>query len=334
MKEFLNSLLEVSKERIKNPLIGSFIFAWFVFNWKPLLYLLFSDDTMPDKIITIENKYINIYDNLVLPIGFAIFYIVILPYVMWGLEELYMKAKSERLMNKKDEEILTILNKQETTRANLKLENIKADYRETSELNLKIKKLEELEEVLKVETETLKKELIRHKAIHKQKDLELKKQQDYIAEITHKNEDKNNETSKQLDILQKANKKLTQKEDSYEVIIKRKDLEIKELLTRMKSSYSHGAISEAERMRFGFEYINDFEDTELVKEKSFENICLFILDINTNFESIKDVVQLAVDKDLIYRIESKKFGFTKKGLYFWDVYLKNKLREDFTEKNS
>ncbi|WP_299551374.1 hypothetical protein [Seonamhaeicola sp.] len=142
MKEFLNSLLEVSKERIKNPFLGSFIFAWLVFNWKPILYLIFSDDIMSDRISTIECKYINIWDNLGFPFVFAILYIVILPYMMWGLEELYIKAKSGRLSNKLDEELLTIRNKQATTRESLKLENIKADFKETSELNDKINSLQ------------------------------------------------------------------------------------------------------------------------------------------------------------------------------------------------
>ena len=142
MKEFFNSLLEASKERIKNPFIGSFVLAWLIFNWKPILYLLFSEDSMVDKINSIETKYIDLNDNLFIPLGFAVFYIVVLPYIMWVFEELYIKAKSERLSNKKDEELLTIKNKQETTRESLKLENIKADYKETAELNDKINELE------------------------------------------------------------------------------------------------------------------------------------------------------------------------------------------------
>ncbi|WP_418513697.1 hypothetical protein [Corallibacter sp.] len=142
MKEFFKSLFETSNERIKNPLIGSFVLAWIVFNWKPIIYIVFSEDTIENRIQVISQHFSTLSTNLIYPLSFALFYILILPYLMWGFEELYTYAKKARLDNITDIELHNITNKIKTTKKSLTLENAKAEHKETSELNDKIEKLE------------------------------------------------------------------------------------------------------------------------------------------------------------------------------------------------
>ncbi|WP_392346253.1 hypothetical protein [uncultured Polaribacter sp.] len=54
MKELIKSFFESSNERIKNPLIGTFAISWILINWKPVIILLFSKQTIQNKIKEIE----------------------------------------------------------------------------------------------------------------------------------------------------------------------------------------------------------------------------------------------------------------------------------------
>ena len=56
MKEFLQTIFKTSEERIKNPIIGSFFTSWLIFNWKPILFFIFTNKTVEEKIIYIENN--------------------------------------------------------------------------------------------------------------------------------------------------------------------------------------------------------------------------------------------------------------------------------------
>ncbi len=141
MTEILNSFKDVTKERLKNPFIGSFIFAWIVFNWKPIIYIILSKDTIESRIQVISQYFSPITNTLIYPLLFALIYIIVLPYLMWLFEELYIKAIRERLNNKKQSDLERIERSIEITRRSLILENVKADYKETQELNDKIENL-------------------------------------------------------------------------------------------------------------------------------------------------------------------------------------------------
>ena len=88
MKEFLNSLFQSSSERIKNPFIFSFIFSSIFFNWKTILTLLYSSKTIEDRIEYVSSCYVNINISLYYPLLFSLFYIILLPYLMWLFEKI------------------------------------------------------------------------------------------------------------------------------------------------------------------------------------------------------------------------------------------------------
>ncbi|MFY0628691.1 MAG: hypothetical protein JXR07_20530 [Reichenbachiella sp.] len=50
MTDFLQSILETFKERLKSPFIGSFIISFLGFNWRPILYVFYSSDDMSKKL--------------------------------------------------------------------------------------------------------------------------------------------------------------------------------------------------------------------------------------------------------------------------------------------
>lgn len=97
--EFKKSLKASLYERAASPIIGAFVSAWLIFNWKLCLVVAFADDSIYDRLAFIEKSpYIDIWLNLYFPaIAAAVFIALyplasLLPYMWW---EWYAKKKSE-----------------------------------------------------------------------------------------------------------------------------------------------------------------------------------------------------------------------------------------------
>lgn len=159
MKELLKTFFETSKERIKNPFIGAFIFSWIAINWKPVLLLIFSTKTIEGKITYIEINYSLVLNTLILPAMIAISYIAVLPYLMWFLDSISLKAIYGRKTNMVQLQLNDIKAKQDLAEEESNLENIKADYREKADLNKKIERLNTLIEDQREQIKELNEEI-------------------------------------------------------------------------------------------------------------------------------------------------------------------------------
>ena len=94
MKDILKSFLEVSKERIKNPIIGTFLISWVAINWRLIAILIFSNNSIENRIDYAEECYVDISTYFIIPLLVTLLYVIVLPYFTWGVEEL---IKSQRL---------------------------------------------------------------------------------------------------------------------------------------------------------------------------------------------------------------------------------------------
>ncbi|WP_272151856.1 hypothetical protein [Tenacibaculum aiptasiae] len=139
IKNFLDSL----KGRIKDPVIGKFTISWILINWKLVSILLFANCSVEEKIKIIEEKYISIENYLLIPLGITLFYVLIFPYIMWGIDSLIKLSKEKRKKNVTSLLILDVTEKQKIVDAELKLEKIKAEQKSLQELNDKIEFLNE-----------------------------------------------------------------------------------------------------------------------------------------------------------------------------------------------
>lgn len=151
MKEFLHTFFKTSEERIKNPIIGSFLTSWIIFNWKPLLFFIFTQKTIEDKIIYIEGNYTNIWNLLLLPLISTFIYLIILPYINLGIEILlnYSQSKRSDLSIKKQK--LTIESQKQLAIEEIKLEEAKTQFRERNNHNKLVEELQEKIVILETE---------------------------------------------------------------------------------------------------------------------------------------------------------------------------------------
>ncbi|EKA9347266.1 hypothetical protein ACLF30_001373 [Cronobacter sakazakii] len=78
-KEALSSAVNTVAQRIRNPVFGAFVLSWGAFNWKQVLYLLFSDKGIYNKIEYIASTS-NWLTTLVFPFASTIFICVAMPW--------------------------------------------------------------------------------------------------------------------------------------------------------------------------------------------------------------------------------------------------------------
>ena len=152
LKEIFSSLLDSTKERLKNPILGAFVFSWLAINWRIVLILLFSSKTVEQRISYIEENFINIWFYFWIPLFISIFYIAILPYLMLGLDLLLKKVILNRRTVSKDHRIKELQNRQDIAKEQSKLEKIVAGTAELSEVNRE-------NENLKKQLESLRKQI-------------------------------------------------------------------------------------------------------------------------------------------------------------------------------
>ena len=77
MKTLINSLQENTTNRLKNPLIGAFVFSWTIWNSSDLLVFLLSASER--KIALVEQAKFNLTNDLFAPFGLTLMYLLLVP---------------------------------------------------------------------------------------------------------------------------------------------------------------------------------------------------------------------------------------------------------------
>lgn len=192
MKEFISNLFKVSSERLKNPLIFSFLLSWLAFNWRPIFTLLLSDKKIEDRISYISENFNEIHFNLYYPLIFSIGYVLLLPYFTWLIESLVQYAKIGRKRNLISEQLSDLRDKQKLAKEEFKYEQEKAGNAEMSQLNSNIQELTKNNTEKDKIIERLKIDLTESKK-------EQKKLEQYISLESPESTEFNEEMKKKLD---------------------------------------------------------------------------------------------------------------------------------------
>ncbi|MFL0081663.1 hypothetical protein V2647_04370 [Tenacibaculum maritimum] len=192
MKEFISNFFKLSNERLKNPLLFSFLLSWIAFNWRPIFTLFLSEKIIEDRINYISLNFNEIQYNLYYPLIFSIGYVLLLPYVTWLIEALVQFAKIGRKKNLINEQLSDLRDKQKIAREEYKYEQEKAGNAEISQLNIKIQELSTTNNEKDKTIERLKIDLTQSKKEHK-------KLEQYISLESPDNTNFNEEMKKELD---------------------------------------------------------------------------------------------------------------------------------------
>jgi hypothetical protein len=99
VKELFKSFKGHLEDRISNPILGAFCLSWVIFNWKPIFILLFGQSSIEEKIAVIELNQMSLNAMLWMPLGFTVFYLLILPWFLLGVQIFQEKANGKRKIN-------------------------------------------------------------------------------------------------------------------------------------------------------------------------------------------------------------------------------------------
>ncbi|EJD6400492.1 hypothetical protein M0H77_RS09965 [Providencia rettgeri] len=75
-KEIVQAVTEAAKDRIKNPVMATFVISWCVFNWSSLLVLIFGNDSIQQK-VQIASVAFSDKSSWLIPIFFTATYLFI-----------------------------------------------------------------------------------------------------------------------------------------------------------------------------------------------------------------------------------------------------------------
>ncbi len=94
--DLIKDLIDTSKERLKTPISGAFIWSFLIYNWRPVTVLLFSKISVEDRIYIIDQEYCNVW-VIVAPIFIALIYTIGVPFIMMIIDRTLVYVKKERL---------------------------------------------------------------------------------------------------------------------------------------------------------------------------------------------------------------------------------------------
>lgn len=163
MKELINNFFQASNERLKNPLIFSFLISWVAFNWRPIFTLFLSDKKIEESISYISANFNDIQFTLYYPLFVSLGYVILLPYFTWFIEKIVQFAKIGRKENLVNDQISDLKGKQKIAKEERKYEQEKAGNVEISELNTRIEELIKTSEEKQKSIESLKIDLTNEK---------------------------------------------------------------------------------------------------------------------------------------------------------------------------
>ena len=134
------------KQRMSHPLASSFALSWVLFNWKPIVYFIFSPDPVKEKIVFVSvNFYTNGWWNLLyylfVPLCLSLVYIALFDKISNKIN----KFKEQDILDKYEHEKTIGVEKYNSQReimvARRALNNVTSDNHTIEQLNLQIEAL-------------------------------------------------------------------------------------------------------------------------------------------------------------------------------------------------
>jgi hypothetical protein len=152
MKELIQTIFSTSKERITNPIIGTFLISWTAFNWKPIIFLFMSDQKIEDKINYIDTNLTTNNNLLFYPLVAIVIYVLVIPYFNLLFEYLleFSRVKRNFIAISKQKQIIE--NKKELAIEEIKLEEAQTEFKERKNQN---KLIEDLQTSIQAKEEQL-----------------------------------------------------------------------------------------------------------------------------------------------------------------------------------
>lgn len=81
MQKSIDEISSIVLERLKNPYIITFLISWILFNWRPIIFFIFSKGTAEYKLNTIQIRYSDVEHYFCYPMTSTLLFLFVLPYL-------------------------------------------------------------------------------------------------------------------------------------------------------------------------------------------------------------------------------------------------------------
>ena len=272
MKDVVAAFLKSSSDRLKNRFIGVLILYWIVFNWKGLVFLMFSKLEISETLDKISGlRYTNVWSNFLGPIIFSFVSISLLPYLNMIIDMIIKKGEIKRIKILSEKKVNRLLGEVDQAKQEAILSNIRTDYKTKEELNNTIELLNDSNSDLE-------------RTIHELKN-STKQQEDVNIEAFKKLENNilllNSEKSKHESTIEDVVNKNIELKDTIEREVK-KNKEYENSINRMKEIFKNNYNPPNPNSFKGHEDLDinisikqeELFKNELIKRKEFARLTL------------------------------------------------------------
>ncbi|MFD2554760.1 hypothetical protein [Sphingobacterium tabacisoli] len=255
MKELLSTIFTTSKERIANPIIGTFIISWTAFNWKPIAFILFSNKKIEDKIVYIDSNFANIGNLLIFPLITVVIYLLIIPYINLLFEYLLEFPRVKRNMISISKQKQLINNEKQLAIEEIKLEEAKIEFRERKNHNALVESLQK--QIIEKDNQIIEE-------IEKSENL-LADARKQVQRTNKQIEELSNSTTQQINSYVEENRIL--KENIVEKDKYLSDLKQKQRIRELEMENRHNAVQQE-----NIHLSTEFNDLKRELSQSYNNI--------------------------------------------------------------
>lgn len=142
LAQLIKDLIDTSKERIKTPISGAFLCSFVFWNWQPILLLLFSNQSIEDRIQIID-EYFYKPSAVFLPILISFFYLIIIPAIMIVIDWILQPIKKQRIGRIYKSKEFVLDEKIKLAGKELELKNAESENKQIEEFQKQIQLLED-----------------------------------------------------------------------------------------------------------------------------------------------------------------------------------------------
>ncbi|HDY7949632.1 TPA: hypothetical protein RQK75_002279 [Vibrio vulnificus] len=85
MQSFISSVFSEMSNRVKTPLLGTFVLCWLAYNHDHVAKLMFSDNAQ--RLVLIDSLSFDWVSDVLMPLTLALAYIFLVPIAQWGIDQ-------------------------------------------------------------------------------------------------------------------------------------------------------------------------------------------------------------------------------------------------------
>lgn len=147
IKEFCSSIFQSSSERMKSPIIGTYVLSFIIVNWRPFVVLIFSNSTIENRVKLIDATWCN-SKAMWIPGIITVIYIFIIPYAHLLIDKFLSWYRKYEVVKEHEARKTLLINQASEAALERQVADAKAGTSEINDLQEKVQVLTTQNQIL------------------------------------------------------------------------------------------------------------------------------------------------------------------------------------------